>query len=250
MSCEINSTPPTLPLVAGFCSAMVRRMLGDGFKTGRFSGEGLACRRGGRLVFAGLHFKVAPGGALVLRGANGSGKTTLLRLMSGLTPSAAGHLAWDGTPVDDADAHAARLRFVTHLDAVKPALTVAENLGFWMALWSGKVEDAALMRAMEALDLQRFAAFPARLLSAGQRHRLALARLMVAPAPLWLLDEPGNALDDASLTALAKMIADHRARGGMVVVASHGSAFVDGGITLDVGTFSPKTPEHWSDEEE
>ncbi|MBY0512025.1 MAG: heme ABC exporter ATP-binding protein CcmA [Rhodospirillaceae bacterium] len=225
-------------------------MSGDGFTSGRFSGEGLACRRGGRLVFAGLHFSVAPGGALVLRGPNGSGKTTLLRLMSGLTPSSSGHMAWDGTPVDDRDAHAARLRFVTHLDAVKPALTIMENLAFWMALWSGKVEDTVILKAMEALDLQRLSAFPARLLSAGQRHRLALARLMVAPAPLWLLDEPGNALDDASLTALAKMIADHRARGGMVVVASHGSAFVEGGMTLDVGAFSPKTPAHWSEEEE
>lgn len=224
-------------------------MSGDGFTTGIFSGEGLACRRGGRLVFAGLHFKVAPGDALVLRGANGSGKTTLLRLMSGLTRPVAGHLAWNEAAIDDRDAHAARLRFVTHLDAVKPALTVTENLAFWMSLWAGKIESAGIAKAMEALDLQRLSAFPARLLSAGQRHRLALARLMVAPAPLWLLDEPGNALDDASLTALAKMIADHRAQGGLVVIASHGSAFVDGGTTLDVGAFLPQTATHWSEEE-
>lgn len=225
-------------------------MSGDTYTTGSFSGDGLACRRGGRLVFAGLTFKVEPGGALVLRGPNGSGKTTLLRLMAGLTQPAAGHLAWNSAAVEDFDAHAARLRFVTHLDAVKPALTVTENLAFWMALWCGKVEDGGLVKAMEALDLQRLAAFPARLLSAGQRHRLALARLMVAPAPLWLLDEPGNALDDSSLSALAAMIAGHRARGGMVIVASHGSAFVEGGTTLDVGAFTPTTAVHWSEEDE
>lgn len=219
------------------------------FNSGSFSGTGLACRRGGRLVFAGLHFSVAPGGALVLRGPNGSGKTTLLRLMSGLTRAAAGTLAWDNIIVDDFDAHAARLRFVTHLDAVKPALTVAENLAFWMSLWAHKIDEGGIAKAMEALDLQRLSAFPARLLSAGQRHRLALARLLVAPAPLWLLDEPGNALDDASLNALAAMIAAHRAKGGMVVVASHGSAFVEGGTTLDVGAFTPHIAAHWSEED-
>ncbi len=200
-------------------------------------------------MFANLGFSVTPGGALILRGANGSGKTTLLRLMAGLTAPAAGHLAWNGVAVDDQDAHARQLRFVTHLDAVKPALTVTENLAFWMALWAGDVQDRILVKAMEALDLQRLSSFPARLLSAGQRHRLALARLVVAPAPLWLLDEPGNALDDASLAALAAMIAAHRAHGGMVVVASHGSAFVDGGTTLDVGAFTPTTATHWSEEE-
>jgi heme exporter protein A len=220
---------------------MVRRMSGV-FQIGTFSGTGLACRRGGRLVFAGLAFSVAPGGALVLRGHNGSGKTTLLRLMSGLTRATA------GATIDDPDAHAARLRFVTHLDAVKPALTVAENLAFWMSLWAGSVSAGGIASAMQALGLQHLSAFPARLLSAGQRHRLALARLLVAPAPVWLLDEPGNALDDASLNALAAMIAKHRADGGMVVIASHGSAFVDGGTTLDVGAFTPTTALHWSEE--
>ena len=217
---------------------------------GSFSGTGLACRRGGRLVFTGLNFDLAAGGALVLRGPNGSGKTTLLRLLAGLTPATAGQLAWNGVTIDDPDAHAARLRFISHLDAVKPALTVAENLGFWMELWAGKVVDSGIARAMAALDLSRLASFPARLLSAGQRHRLALARLMVAPAPLWLLDEPGNALDDNSLNALARAIADHRAQGGMVIVASHGAAFVSDGETLDLGAFTPTSVSHWSDAEE
>ncbi len=228
---------------------MVRRMDGD-FTPRSFSGSGLACRRGGRLVFTGLAFGVAPGGALVLRGPNGSGKTTLLRLMAGLTPSTAGALAWDNVPIDDPEAHAAHLRFITHLDAIKPAFTVTENLGFWMSLWRGRVDDANLARAVAAFDLTRLAAFPARLLSAGQRHRLALARLLVAPAPLWLLDEPGNALDAPSRESLARAIAAHRAQGGMVIVASHEATFVDGGETLDLGVFTPKTAVHWSEESE
>jgi heme exporter protein A len=223
-------------------------MTGDNFTAGYFSGKDLACRRGGRLVFAGLHFDLPAGGALILRGANGSGKTTLLRVMAGLTPAAGGTLAWNQQTIEDADEHAARLRFISHLDAVKPALTVRENLGFWMSLWHGRVVSADLDYAMQTLDLQRLADFPARLLSAGQRHRLALARLIAAPAPLWLLDEPGNALDDSSLTALTHMIAAHRDRGGMVVVASHGAAFVSDGLTLDVGAFTPAHASHWSDE--
>ena len=228
---------------------MVRRMDGDTFKPAAFSGQGLGCRRGGRLVFTGLDFSVAPGGAMILRGPNGSGKTTLLRVMANLTPAVAGQMAWGGNLIDDPDAHAARLRFVSHLDAVKPAFTVAENLSFWMTLWGKKTNENGLLAAMDAFDLRRLAGFPARLLSAGQRHRLALARLLVAPAPLWLLDEPGNALDSASRDALARAILDHRARGGMVIVASHEATFVVGGHTLDLGLFAPKTAVHWSDEE-
>ncbi len=234
---------------------MVRRMDGGtgefqagDFQAGSFSGAGLACRRGGRMVFSGLAFTVAPGGALVLRGANGSGKTTLLRLMAGLTAAVAGQLAWDNRAIDDPDAHAGRLRFIGHLDAIKPALTVAENLRFWMSLWRGESRDTVITDALDAFDLRRLAGFPARLLSAGQRHRLALARLVVAPAPLWLLDEPGNALDESSLAALARAIAAHRARGGAVVVASHGAAFVDGGSTLNLGDFAPTDDAHWSEQ--
>lgn len=213
-----------------------------------FSGTALACRRGGRVVFTGLKFAVSPGGALILRGPNGSGKTTLLRVMAGLTPHAGGTMSWNDQVIDDPDAHARNLRFITHLDAIKPALTVAENLSFWMALWSAPNEQR-LGKALAAFDLGRLASFPARLLSAGQRHRLALARLLVAPAPLWLLDEPGNALDAASRDALASAILEHRAQGGMVIVASHEATFVAGGETLDLSLFTPKTVIHWSDDD-
>jgi heme exporter protein A len=228
---------------------MVRRME-RAFTPQTFSGSGLACRRGGRLVFAGLAFKITPGGALVLRGPNGSGKTTLLRVMAGLTPASTGTLAWDDVPTEDPEAHAAQLRFISHLDAIKPAFTVTENLAFWMSLWTGSVTDAGVARAVGAFDLTRLAEFPARLLSAGQRHRLALARLLVAPAPLWLLDEPGNALDTPSREALARAIAGHRAAGGMVIVASHEATFVDGGETLDLGAFAPTGAAHWSEDVE
>lgn len=219
------------------------------FQSAAFSGSGLACRRGGRLVFTGLNFSISPGGGLVLRGPNGSGKTTLLRVMAGLTHHSAGKMSWGGNVIDDPDAHARNLRFISHLDAIKPALTVAENLAFWMDLWTGTHDAPQLAKAMQAFDLARLSEYPARLLSAGQRHRLALARLLVAPAPLWLLDEPGNALDTASRDALARAILDHRAQGGMVIVASHEATFVTGGETLDLGQFTPKIAVHWSDDE-
>jgi heme exporter protein A len=222
-------------------------MLGENPAPAPFSGEGLACRRGGRLVFADLAFHVAPGGAIVLRGPNGSGKTTLLRLLAGLAHPVAGRLLWNGAPIDDVEAHAARLRFVGHLDAVKPAFTVTENLAFWASLWREERDDGAIARAMDMLDLGHLSGFPARHLSAGQRHRLALARLLVAPAALWLLDEPGNALDEKSLAALSRAIAAHRSVGGMVIVASHGAAPVTDGAVLDLGAFQPKHDPHWSD---
>lgn len=220
-------------------------MSAEGFEQARFSGTGLACRRGGRCVFAGLDFAVASGEALVLRGPNGSGKTTLLRLMAGLAAVSAGAMQWNGAAVhEDPEAHGSRLRFVGHLDAVKPAFTVAENLAFWAALWGARTN---VLHALQAFDLARLATFPARHLSAGQRHRLALARLLVVPAPLWLLDEPSNALDEASLQALAKAIAAHRARGGMAIVASHGPAPMENARDLDLAQFTPTDAAHWSD---
>ena len=196
-------------------------------------------------MFAGLNFSIASGEAVVLRGPNGSGKTTLLRLMAGLTRMSGGKLTWNGTEIDDFEAHGARLRFIGHLDAVKPALTVAENLEFWRNLWGHPLVE--VKQAAQKLGLGPLLDFPARLLSAGQRHRLSLARLLVAPAPLWLLDEPGNALDESSLQALAAIIAAHRNRGGMVMIASHGATVVDSGAVLDVGAFTDVSETHWSE---
>ncbi len=218
----------------------------EGFEPATFSGAGLACRRGGYGVFAALDFTVSQGEALVLRGPNGSGKTTLLRLMAGLAVASQGVLAWNGTPVaDDPEAHGARTRLVGHLDGIKAALTVSENLTFWANLHGG-TSEAAVVDALGVFGLARMGHLPARVLSAGQRHRLALARLVVKPAPLWLLDEPTNALDDDAIAALARAIADHRAKGGMVVLTSHGAAPVTAAKTLNVGAFIA-TEAHWSD---
>lgn len=182
--------------------------------------ENLACRRGERLVFAGISFAVPRGGALVLVGPNGSGKSSLLRLLAGLTPTEAGRLLWDGVPVgDDAAAHRARVRFVGHQDAVKPALTVRENLAFWAGLRD--TSEDAISAALARLGLDRLGDWPSRFLSAGQRRRLALARLLLAPATVWLLDEPTTGLDRDSIAGFEAALAGHRAAGGLVVASTH-----------------------------
>jgi heme exporter protein A len=179
--------------------------------------EGLAAFRGERLVFRDISFDLAPGGALVLAGPNGTGKSSLIRLIAGLTPPAAGRLLWDGVDaLDDPPLHARRLCFLGHLDAVKPGLTVADNLAFSIAADRGRIHAA-----LESVDLARFAPLPARLLSAGQKRRLALARLALSDAPLWLLDEPTTGLDAASVARLELRFAAYRAAGGMIVAATH-----------------------------
>jgi heme exporter protein A len=186
--------------------------------------QDLACLRGERAVFAGLSFAVPAGGALLLTGPNGAGKSSLLRVLAGLLPAAAGTLLWDGADaLAERAAHARRLRYVSHADALKPALTARENLRFYARLWGGGDAEAALA----ALGLGPLAELPARVLSAGQRRRLALARLALsdgaAPpaAPLWLLDEPSVGLDAAAVGRLGALLARHRAAGGMVVAATH-----------------------------
>jgi heme exporter protein A len=183
-------------------------------------GENLACRRGERLVFSGLDFRLAAGGALVLTGANGSGKSSLLRLFATLLVPAAGRLLWDGAPVQrDPARYRAALHYIGHLDAAKPALSVREMLGFWAAM--RETTNPALDEALDTFGLGVRADWPCRWLSAGQRRRLALARLIAAPAPIWLLDEPSAALDRDGEARLEAAIAAHRAAGGRVAVATH-----------------------------
>ncbi len=187
-----------------------------------FAGVELTCVRGERKVFARLNFAFAEGEALVLRGPNGSGKSSLLRLMAGLLKPAAGTITWDGEPVGhDPEAHHRRLHYVGHLDSLKPALTVAENLAFWAGLADGRVDPGNVKAALARFGLDHLSDVPARLLSAGQRRRLALARALATPAPLWLLDEPTVALDAESVAALERALGEHRAGGGMVVAATH-----------------------------
>ncbi len=196
---------------------------------GTFGAENLTCVRGERMVFRALSFRVEAGGALVLRGPNGTGKSSLLRLCAGFIAPAEGQLTWDGVAVDD-DEHRARLAYVGHLDAVKPALSLRENVAFWAALHGGAV-DAALDR----FGLAALADVPGRYLSAGQKRRANLARLLVSPATLWLLDEPTTALDAAAVTLLAGVVAEHRARGGMVMAATHTDLGFGTAATLELG---------------
>lgn len=183
--------------------------------------EGLAAFRGERLVFRDLDFAVPAGGALVLAGPNGSGKSTLLRLLAGLGRPAAGRLLWDGRDaLADLPGHAEQVAYVGHLDAVKPGLTVGENLAFFDRLVGARGADQVIA-ALSALGLADLADLPARMLSAGQKRRLALCRLALASAPLWLLDEPTLGLDTAAIGRFGLMLATHRDRGGIVIAATH-----------------------------
>ncbi len=208
---------------------------------GLFTGHGLVCVRGGRTVFEGLDFALKPGDALVLLGPNGSGKSSLLRIMAGLLKPTGGDLLWYGYAVaDDPESHHARQHYVGHLDGLKAAMTVSENLSFWTGLRMGEAPPAGLIRsALGSLGLDHLADFPARMLSAGQKRRLSLARMLASPAALWLLDEPTVALDRDSIAALEQAIARHRRRGGMVVVATHSEMALGRSWPLHLDRFTP-----------
>lgn len=181
----------------------------------------MAAFRGDHLVFQDISFRLRPGGALVLIGRNGSGKTTLLRLVAGLMPRAAGDVLWAGEDaLADLPRHGLRLSYLGHQDALKLGLTAAENLGLW-ARGPRPGRAAAIEAALEAVGLADLAHLPARMLSAGQRRRVSIARLLVSDAVLWLLDEPTTALDTTSVSRLGDLAAEHRAGGGMVMAATH-----------------------------
>ena len=184
----------------------------------------LACIRGERQLFHDVSFRLAPGEALLLHGPNGSGKSSLLRMLAGFLAPAAGSITWNGTDLaGDAEEQGARLCYLGHQDAVKPQLSARDNLVFWARL-SGKDRSAAEAEAdaaLEAAGLQRQKRLPGRYLSAGQKRRVALARLLLISAPLWLLDEPSNALDSAAVAWLGDIVAQHRRNGGIVILASH-----------------------------
>jgi heme exporter protein A len=179
--------------------------------------EAITVERGGRVVIDGLSFSVGAGEALVLTGPNGAGKTTLIRVLAGFLTPTAGKVQVVGT--NDEQELAALCHYVGHRDAIKPKLTVAENVGFWAAYLGGPrtVVDAAL----DACGLLDLAGVPAAYLSAGQKRRLGLARLLSAPRPIWLLDEPTTSLDAAHQRQFARLIEAHRAGGGMVIAATH-----------------------------
>ncbi len=181
--------------------------------------QNLAVFRGERLVFRDLSFALQQGGALLLRGQNGAGKSTLLRALAGLTPLAAGRLLWDGEDaLEDLPEHAKRIGWLGHLDAVKPALTALENV--------------PAPAALGAVGLAAYANLPARLLSAGQKRRLAIARVVASGAKLWLLDEPTTGLDTASVAQFCGLCARHCAAGGMLIASTHTPLDLPGAETL------------------
>jgi heme exporter protein A len=200
----------------------------------RLSGRDLACLRGGREVFAGLNFVAESGEALVVTGHNGAGKTTLLRLIAGLLEPAQGEVQLSGGAADASLPEQAH--YLGHRDALKPALTVLENLQFWYAFLGGR--DAPAASALEPVGLAGLAGLPAGYLSAGQRRRLSVARLLAAPRPVWLLDEPTAALDSAGQQRLLGLMQAHLGGGGIIVAATHATLGLTGAKELRLGTAS------------
>lgn len=189
----------------------------------------LGCQRGDRRLFSKLNFRLNPGEVLELRGSNGSGKTSLLRILGGLSEPAEGEVRWQNHPIAERRIeYLSGLSYVGHAHALKADLTAAENLGFHQALRShlGVQEATSAVSIKEALQAVGFtykqmSRLPCRQLSAGQQKRVALARLLLANARLWLLDEPLTALDDGSVVRVEGLIADHVRAKGMLVVATH-----------------------------
>lgn len=186
--------------------------------------DNLTCRRGDLRVLAGVCFEVAAGRALVLRGPNGSGKTTLLRILAGLAPAEAGQIS---ASADD-------IAYAGHADGLKGQLSVAGNLRFWAGVFGHGGIDSALA----AFNLQSLSDRPAHTLSAGQKRRLGLARLMVTGRGIWLLDEPTVSLDATHVAMFADVLRRHLAAGGSAVVATHIDLGLDDADSLDVTRFA------------
>jgi heme exporter protein A len=183
----------------------------------RLLGSGLRCVRGEREIFSRLDFEASAGEVLAVTGRNGSGKTSLLRLIAGLLAITGGSVTLEGGDAEltlPEQAH-----YLGHRDALKPALSVMENLGFWRDFLGGEAFDPA--ESLAAVGLDHAGHLPAAYLSAGQRRRLSLARLIAIRRPVWLLDEPTAALDAAGQSLLSVLMRDHLGRGGLVVAATH-----------------------------
>ena len=200
----------------------------------------LSCFRGDRPLFEGLSIQVARGEVVQVHGPNGSGKTTLLRVLCGLQPPAGGSVRWQGRDVPPgAPELRAGVQYVGHAAGVKLDLTPRENLAVAVALGAGPAGttvDAALAR----LEIDRFHDVPARALSAGQRQRVALARLLTCAAALWVLDEPFTALDARAAALAGTMLREHTGAGGAAVIASH-HPVAPGGVTPRLVRIGPKT---------
>lgn len=195
----------------------------------------LCVDRGGRTIVKNISFDLRAGEALVALGRNGAGKSTLLRAIAGFLPVSGGRLSHAGA---EADVPLPELcHYVGHADGLKSALTAAENLAFWASMLArSDKKTASAESALQRVGLKRLADFPVAYLSAGQKRRVALARLFVAPRPLWILDEPATALDIASQQILAEAFVEHRAAGGMIIAATHAPLGLIDATTLDLGS--------------
>ncbi|MET0708185.1 MAG: heme ABC exporter ATP-binding protein CcmA [Tardiphaga sp.] len=183
----------------------------------RLFGRGVTCVRGGRELFSGLDFAAETSEALAVVGPNGAGKTSLLRQIAGLLAIEAGSIELEGGDAELTVIEQAH--YLGHRDAMKPALTVTENLTFWADFLGGEATDPA--QCIEAVGLGHAAALPAGFLSAGQRRRLSIARLLAVKRPIWLLDEPTSALDASSQRIFAGLMTAHLQDGGLIVAATH-----------------------------
>jgi heme exporter protein A len=190
----------------------------------RLSASDLACRRGGRDVFAGVGFAVASGEALAISGRNGAGKSSLLRMVAGLLRIASGRLALEGG--DPEMTIGEQAHYLGHQDALKHSLSVGENLRFWAGLFGAG--NAEIGEALVAAGLDTLADLPAAYLSAGQRRRLSIARLRAVKRPIWLLDEPTSTLDAAAQRRLTELMGSHLAEGGLILAATHGAIGLEG----------------------
>jgi heme exporter protein A len=209
-------------------------------KSMRLRGTDIAIERGGRPILTGLAFEARAGAALIVVGPNGAGKSSLLRAIAGLLPLAAGAIRLDGGAADASVGEQAH--YLGHADALKAALSAGENLAFWAGAMGGRSSADAWRGALDRLGLAHVADFPARALSAGQRRRVALARLLVAERPIWLLDEPTTALDVAAQGLFAAVMREHLAAGGLIVAATHAPLDLDGAETLRLGAAAGAAP--------
>lgn len=207
--------------------------------------EDLACRRGGRVLFAGVDLALAPGDAALVVGRNGSGKSSLLRVLTGLIPAFAGRIVWRGEDVRaEPEAYRAAMRYVGHADGLQTALSVIENLAYWARLGGADSGRSALLDGLAAVGLEDLADLPARLLSAGQRRRLALARPIATSTEspgLWLLDEPTVALDAPSIERIETAIRDYREAGGIVVASTNAPLNLPDAQRLDISAHAVTT---------
>ena len=185
--------------------------------------DAVTCARGGRVLFEDLTFAVAPGGALIVTGPNGVGKSSLIRIAAGLLRPVAGSVEGPARAL------------MAEASALDTELRLARALRFWATLDDGDDPHGRVSRAIEATELSPLADVPVRLLSTGQRRRAALARVVASGAPVWLLDEPANGLDDASVGTLETLIAGHRATGGIVLIATHLPIDVPGAQSIVLG---------------